>query len=78
VKAIILILKHAMFLRPSNKSEKALSQAEQNYRGANIDSKIQQYLKLLSFENSVKQFSGFIMATDMGLFILLSLTIISH
>jgi len=63
--AIILILKHAMLLRSSNESQSALSQAGQNYQGANIDSNIQQYLKAFSPQDSVKQFAGFIMATNM-------------
>ncbi|KAF8256907.1 hypothetical protein EI94DRAFT_1761909 [Lactarius quietus] len=62
---IILILKHAMFLRASNSAKLALSQAEQNYQGSNIHSKIQEYLKAFSSEDSVEQFAGFIMATDM-------------
>ncbi|KAF8258813.1 hypothetical protein EI94DRAFT_1753446 [Lactarius quietus] len=62
--ASILILKHAMFLRPLNESQPALFKAEQNYQGENINSKIQPYLKVFS-QNSVKQFADFIMATDM-------------
>ncbi|KAF8266524.1 hypothetical protein EI94DRAFT_178700 [Lactarius quietus] len=62
--AIILILKHAVFLRPLKISRSALSQAAQNYQESNIDSKIQQYLKACSPEDTVKQFAGFIMATD--------------
>ncbi|KAF8264780.1 hypothetical protein EI94DRAFT_1737693 [Lactarius quietus] len=62
---IILVLKHAMFLRASNSAQLALSQAEQNYQGGNIHSKIQEYLKAFSPEDSVEQFAGFIMATDM-------------
>ncbi|KAF8268751.1 hypothetical protein EI94DRAFT_1726922 [Lactarius quietus] len=63
--AIILILKHAMFLMwHSNDSKSALFQAEQNYQGENIDSKILEYLKEVSSENSVKEFLRFIMATD--------------
>ncbi|KAF8257267.1 hypothetical protein EI94DRAFT_1759526 [Lactarius quietus] len=65
VKVIILILKHAMFLRASNSAQLALFQAEKNYQGSNIHSKIQEYLKAFSPEDSVQQFAGFIMATDM-------------
>ncbi|KAF8266551.1 hypothetical protein EI94DRAFT_180645 [Lactarius quietus] len=62
--AILLILKHAMFFRHSNVSQLDLSQAEQNYQVENIDSKILEYLKEVTPEKSVKQFSEFIMATD--------------
>jgi len=61
--AVILIFKHAM-LQLSNSSKSALSQAEKNYEEANIDSKIHEYLKEFSPEDSVTQFSGFIMDTD--------------
>ncbi|KAF8257846.1 hypothetical protein EI94DRAFT_1756619 [Lactarius quietus] len=62
---IILIFKHAMFLRASNSAQLALSQAEKNYQGGNIHSKIQEYLKAFSPEDSVEQFAGFIIATAM-------------
>ncbi|KAF8258006.1 hypothetical protein EI94DRAFT_1756079, partial [Lactarius quietus] len=65
VKVIILIFKHAMFLRASNSAQLALSQAEKNYQGGNIHSKIQEYLKAFSPEDSVEQFAGFIIATAM-------------
>jgi hypothetical protein len=77
LKAVVLILKHAMFFQLSNDSQSALSQAEQNYQAENIDSKILEYLKTFSPGDSVKQFSEFIMATDIGLFIILSYTYIS-
>ncbi|KAF8270574.1 hypothetical protein EI94DRAFT_758697 [Lactarius quietus] len=67
MKATILILKHAIFLQHSNESKTAISQVVQNYQAANIDSKIQQYLETFSPEDSVKQFAGFIMATDITL-----------
>jgi hypothetical protein len=79
VEAVILILKHATFLRVSNiSSEFALTQAELAYQKANIDLKIQQFLKTSSQEHSIQLFSDFIMAIDMGLFILGSVTITSH
>ncbi|KAF8258554.1 hypothetical protein EI94DRAFT_1754288 [Lactarius quietus] len=68
---------HATFLRPSNERQSALSQAGQNYQGANMDSMIQEYLKEFSPEDTVEKFAGFIMATDIGLFILLSVTPLS-
>jgi len=78
VEAVIIILKHATFLRLSNLSpESALTHAELGYREANIDSKIQQYLTPPSQEHSLELFAHFIMATDFGSFILL-LRIISH
>jgi hypothetical protein len=79
VEAVILILKHATSLRVSNiSSEFALTQAELAYQKANIDLKIQQFLKTSSQEHSIQLFSGFIMGIDIGLFILGSVTIISH
>lgn len=76
--AVILILKHATFLWLSNKPESALTLAELDYQKANIDLKIQEYLKAFSSEDFVVQFAGFIKATEIGLFILLSLPTISH
>jgi hypothetical protein len=79
VEAVILILKHATSLRVSNiSSELALTQAELAYQKANIDLKIQQFLKTSSQEHSIQLFSDFIMGIDMGLFILGSVTITSH
>jgi hypothetical protein len=79
MEAVILILKHATFLRLSNLSpELALIQAELAYQKANIDSKIKQLLRASSQEYSVQLFSSFIMATDIGLLIPESVKIISH
>ena len=76
--AVILILKHATFLRMSNEQEEALTWAEQDYQKANIDLKIQDHLKAVPPEDFVEQFAGFIRATEIGLFIHLSIpTIIS-
>ena len=70
LEAVILILKHATFLCLSNmSSESALSHAGLHYQEANIDLKIQEYLTTTSQEQSVVQFVGFIMATDIGVFI---------
>jgi hypothetical protein len=69
-------LKHATFLRLSNTSELAISQAEQDYQKANIDLIIQAHLMANALEHSVEEFAGFIMATDIGLF-LAFVTIIS-
>ena len=71
MKAVILILKHATFLRLSNLSPKsALTLAEQDYQETNVNSTIQQHLMASSQEHSVELFAAFIMATDIGLFIL--------
>ena len=79
VKAIVLIFKHAAFLQLSNLStESALTRAELDYQEANIDLKIQHHLKASSQEHSVEQFADFIMATDIGSFILPSFKILSH
>ncbi|KAH9060704.1 hypothetical protein EDB87DRAFT_575875 [Lactarius vividus] len=65
--AIILILKHATFLRLSNMSpESALTHAEVNYREANIDSRIQKFLTESSQEHSDESFATFIMAADLS------------
>ncbi|KAH9081436.1 hypothetical protein EDB83DRAFT_544428 [Lactarius deliciosus] len=64
-EAVILIFKHATFLRLSNVTSKsALPRAELDYRDANIDSSIQKYLMASSQEHSVELFAAFIMATD--------------
>jgi len=64
ILAVILILKHATFLRLSNLTSKsALSHADLDYQEANIDLKIQ-LLMASSQEHSVVLFAHFIMATD--------------
>jgi len=79
LEAVILILKHATFLRLSNvSSESALTRADLEYREANIDLKIKQQIMASSQENSMMLFAGFIMATDIGLSILASIKSISH
>jgi hypothetical protein len=76
-EAVLLILKRATSLHLLNllSPPSALTQAELEYRGANIDLKIQQHLEASSKKHSVKDF---IMATDIGSFILASVEIISH
>jgi hypothetical protein len=71
VKAATLILKHATLSRTSNLPREALNNVELNYRKANIDESIRQYLTTCASELSVEQFAGFIMVTDIGLFTLL-------
>ena len=79
VEAVILIFKHATFLRLSNSSvESALTHAEMDFWASKIDLKIQDHLLASSYENSVEQFADFIMTTNIGLFILISSRIISH
>ena len=78
MEAVILILKHATTLQPSNEPKKALALAGKEYKKANIDFKIQEYLKEFTSEDSVKKFADFIMATDIGLFICIYLPTISH
>ena len=76
MKAVILIFKHATFLRLLGSSqESALTHAEMDFWASKIDLKIQEHLRASSHENSVEQFSDFIMATDIGLFILASVKI---
>ena len=78
LEAVLLILKHATVLRLSNTLKSALSQANLDYKKAKIDLTIQKHLLAYSFEDSVEQFVGFIMATEIGVFTPLSVTIISH
>jgi hypothetical protein len=79
VKAVTLILKHATFLRISISSKSALANTELNYQKANIDVIIQQHLTACASKQSVEQFVGFIMSTDIGLFIfLIFITSISY
>ena len=49
-----------------------------DFWASKIDLKFQKHLVASSHENSVEQFADFIMATDIGLFILLFVKIISH
>ena len=67
VKAVIIILKHATFLRLSNLSPKsALTIAEKDYQEMNVDLTIQQHLMASYQENAVERFAAFVMATDIG------------
>ena len=76
-QAVVLILKHATFLRFSNSQELALTNAELDYQKANIDVAIQNHLLSYTPEHSIEQFASFIMSTDIGLFICPSVTSIS-
>jgi hypothetical protein len=79
LKAVILILKHATFLTLTKITrELALTHADLDYQEANIDLKIQQHLMSSSQEHSIELLVGFIMATNIGLFILVSVNRISH
>ena len=51
VEVVILILKHATTLRLSNTPEEALTQAEVDYKEANIDLKIQEFLEAFTAED---------------------------
>jgi len=64
VKAVTLILKHATFLQISVSPKSALTKAEQHYQKANLDVIIQQHLTACALEQSIEQFVGFIMSTD--------------
>ena len=79
VEAVILIFKHATVLHGFKSSpELALTHAEMDYQASKMDLKIQEHLVASSHENFVEQFAHFIMATDISLFILASVKIISH
>ena len=73
MKAVTLMLKHATLLRTSNLPKAALTNVDLDYQRQNIDESIQQYLTASASDVSVEQFAGFIMGTEIGLFILLLL-----
>ena len=77
-EAVLLILKHATVLRLSQRANSALAQADLDYQKAKIDLTVQQHPLAYSPGDTVEQFIGFIMATEIGVFVLLSVTIISH
>jgi hypothetical protein len=52
-------------------AESALTNAEQKFQKASIDVVIQEHLTACAAEQSLDQFVGFIMNTDIGLFIFL-------
>ncbi|KAH8985056.1 hypothetical protein EDB86DRAFT_2960780, partial [Lactarius hatsudake] len=77
VQAVIVIFKHATFLRLKGlSSESSLTQAELDYREANTDLIIQEHLTGSS-QDSVELSASFIMATDIGSFTLASVKLIS-
>ena len=78
MEVVILILNHATILRLSNTPEEALTLAGQDYQKANIDLKIQEHLEEFTPEDSIEKFADLIMATNIGLFMHLSTTSISH
>ena len=49
-----------------------------DFWASKVDLKIQEHLVASSYKDFVEQFAHFIMATDIGLFILVSGKIISH
>jgi len=67
ILAVILILKHASFLMQSSlASELALTHAGLDYQEADINFKIQQYLKASSLWHLFQNYAKFIMATDIA------------
>ena len=78
MEVVIIILKHAIILRLSNRPEQALTLAEQDYQEANIDLKIQEHLKAFTPEDSIEECADFIMAFNICLFIHSSIMTISH
>jgi len=68
-KAVVLILKHATFLRLSMSLGPALIQADNDYGKAGIDQKIQQHIAA-SQGYSVELDRAFIMAVEIGLSVL--------
>ena len=78
VTVVILILKHATTLQLLSTLEEALTQAELDYQKANIDLQIQEHLQAFSPKDMVENFAEFIMATNIGLLMHLSIRTISH
>ena len=78
VTVVILILKHATTLQLLSTLEEALTQAELDYQKANIDLQIQKHLQAFSPKDTVENFAEFVMATNIGLSMHLSITTISH
>ncbi len=64
-KAVVLILKHATFLRPFMLPGPALIQADLGYQKAHIAQKIQQHV-IACKEHSVEMDKAFIMAVEIG------------
>ena len=58
--------------------ELALNHADLDYQEANVDLKIQQHLTVSPQEHSIMLYEGFIMSTDIGLFILTFVKRVSH
>ena len=67
-----------MFLQPSNTTESALNIAGLDYQKGDIDLKIQDYLKASSPEHSIEELAFFIMNTEIGMFIVYIVILISH
>ena len=67
-----------MFLRHSNTTESALNLAGSAYQQADIDLKIQGFLKASSPEHSVEEVASFIMTTEIGMFIVAFIILITH
>jgi hypothetical protein len=78
LEAVVLILKHATFLCISKHPKFALAQADLDYQRATIDLKVQEHLEAYSPVDSVEQSAAFIMVTEIGVFLLLPVTILSH
>ena len=78
MQAVILILKHALFLRLSNSQDTALTNAGLDFQKADINLKIQDYLKAYSPEHSIEESASFIMATDICMFIFVFVILPSH
>ncbi|KAF8260844.1 hypothetical protein EI94DRAFT_1705997 [Lactarius quietus] len=77
--AIILILKHAASLCLSGLSPRmALTQADSDFRKANMAIKIEEYFTGSYHEYTIKQFVDFLTATDIGLSHFASTRIIAH
>ena len=78
LQVVLVIFKHAMFLRHSNTGESALDLAVSAYQQADIDLKIQGFLNAYSPEHSVEEVASFIMTTEIGMFIVAFIILISH
>jgi hypothetical protein len=61
-------------MSPTRSPKSALTKTVQKYQKANINVTIQQHLTACAAKQSVEQFVGFIMSTDISLFIFFPLS----
>jgi len=73
LEAVLLILKHATFLRLSLLPEPALIQADMDYQKADVDQKVQQHVTTSQGHSELDR--AFIMSIEIGLSILMLVSV---